>query len=102
MKTIKDIDAQIQHWEDGFPKDQLPTYRRMFCNALGVAKANSGDEAVSIFDLGIKIKNCLENDIDLENAEFELLRRCVIANTANLYAHFQAQMIKKLNFKEIL
>lgn len=96
MKQIKGIDQKIAHWDDNFLQDELPTFKKMFCNSLGMMKANSGEEAILIYELGGKIKNHYSSDIDLENAEFSLLYRCVNANPSNLYAYFHAQLLKKL------
>lgn len=98
MKTIKNIDDKPSHFqEDVLPETMaaLPTYRRMFKNAVGTVAARNGEEAIDLYQLGLKLK--MEgSDISLEDAEFKLLKDTCEKNPAQWMAHFQAQVLLKI------
>lgn len=100
MKTIKGIDESMSSFDDELPKDTvLPTYRKLFKSTVGLAAARSGEEALDMYQLGLKLK--IEGaDIALEDAEFKLLRGCVEKNAGQLISHYLAQLLMKLKESE--
>lgn len=102
MKIIKDADAQIGWYSDDISdvdKEKLPTYRRLFKNAVGAAAPTSGEEALDYYQLGTKLN--LSPDIELEEAEFKLLKKAcdgfsLAKRMDGWIAYVQAQVLIKL------
>ena len=102
MKTIKGLDEKPQPMGDNVPAtvmEQIPTYRKMFQSAVGSALSKSGDEAIELFEIGLKIKRA-KADIELEDAEFTKLKDKCDGNQAQWSSHFHAQVALKLRSAE--
>jgi hypothetical protein len=104
MRTIKNIDAQIEHFIDdnSFPEDQkkqIPTFRQMFKAAVGLSLSKDGEQAIDLYQLGLKLK-ISESDINLEDAEFKLLKEKCGENPAKWIGHFHGQVMQKLKDSE--
>lgn len=102
MKRIESLDEKLKHFDEAVGQavgQNMPTFRRMFLNALGGGKADSGEEAITMFDLGIKIKNA-GPAIDIEDSDFNILKGKCLSNPLGWQAHFLAQVIIKLNEAE--
>jgi len=101
MKTLKGLDEKLSTIEE-IPAGvdaKLPTYRLMYKAAVGGSLAKSGDEAVEHYQLGLKLR--IEgNEIDLEDAEFKLLKAAVEKNPSQWNAHFHAQVVLKIKDSE--
>lgn len=104
MKKIKDIDAKPEPMEDNVPTtvlEQIPTYRKMFQSAVGSSLSKSGDEAIELFEIGLKIKRA-SGEVILEDAEYEKLKSKCNDNQTNWTAHYHAQVMKKIKSAEII
>jgi hypothetical protein len=95
MKTIKGLEKRIQHFneEDKVSPNELPTVRRMILNLLGAGKAKDGDEALAMWDLGLRIRRAEDSDITIEDADFKLINEKVKENILGWSAHYHAQML---------
>lgn len=101
MKTIKDVDTKPTHFQEDIPEEvaaAMPTYRKMFKAAVGMGLAKDADNAIDLLQLGLKLK--VEGDVQLEDAEFKLLKDRCSANTPQWQAHFHAQVMLKLKESE--
>lgn len=101
MKTIKGIDDKPTHWQDDIAPEVLatiPSFRKMFKAALGMGAAKDGENAIDLFQVGLKLK--VEGDISLEDAEFKLLKDRCSQNPAQWQAHFHGQVMLKLKEAE--
>lgn len=102
MKKIKGLEDKLSPIEE-LPKGvdvKLPTYRAMFKAAVGNSLGKSGEESIDLYQVGMKLK--IEGDsIDLEDAEFKLLREACEKNPAQWTAHYHAQVLMKLKEAEI-
>lgn len=104
MKTLKDLDTHLVHFEEDLPIDtvaQLPTYRKMYKAALGMVSSKNGEEAIDLYQVGLKLK-LNEPQIDLEDAEFKLLKEACAKNPVQWMAHYHAQVVLKLKEAEQL
>jgi hypothetical protein len=102
MKTIKDIDSKPIYYDENASENiisQMPSFRKMFRNAIGKMGARTGEEALDLFALGIKFKSS-SSDISLEDAEFKLLSEVCEKNPDLWMSHFQAQVLLKLKEAE--
>ena len=102
MKTIKDIDGKPEPMEDKVPStvlEQLPTFRKMFRSAVGTALSKSGEEAIELFEIGLKVKRA-KADLELEDAEFTKLKSKCDDNQAQWTSHYHAQVAMKLKAAE--
>ena len=101
MKKVKGLDEKLSTVED-IPDGtnlKVPTYRMMFKSAVGGSLAKSGDDAIEHYQLGLKLR--LDgNEIDLEDAEFKLLKGVVEKNPSQWAAHFHAQVVLKIKESE--
>lgn len=102
MKKIKDIDQKPSHFQDDVPAetiDQMPTYRKMFRAAVGMALGRSGEESIELYQIGLKLK--LDgSELSLEDAEFKILKDKCQQNPVGWSAHFHAQCLLKLKEAE--
>jgi hypothetical protein len=72
----------------------------MYRTVVSMSLGNSGDQALEMFELGLKIKQSKTDDIELEDAEFKLLHEKVKENTLKQPAHFLGQLLSKLKQAE--
>jgi len=102
MKTIKDVDAKLTHFQDDIAPEveaTLPTYRKMFRAAAGMGLAKDGEKAIDSIQLGLKLR-VDGSDIALEDAEFKLLKEFCSENPAQWQKHFHGQVMLKLKEAE--
>lgn len=101
MKTIKGIEEKLSLVEDVAPGAdvQLPSYRQMFKAAVGNSLGKDGDNSIDLYQLGLKLK-VEGKSLDLEDAEFKLLKTACETNPAQWKAHFHAQVLIKLKDSE--
>lgn len=106
MKTLKGIDEKIEWFTDDISDEQkalLPTYRKLMRVAVGGAAARNGEEALDYNEIGLKLR--VDGDVDLEEAEFKLLKRACEEHSAakrqdGWIAHIQAKVLLKLKDAE--
>ena len=101
MKTIKNVDSKPEHFQDDIAPEvaaTIPTYRKMFKAAVGMGLAKDGENAIDLVQLGLKLR--VDGDINLEDAEFKLLKERCSQNPAQWTAHFHGQVMMKLKEAE--
>lgn len=102
MKTIKQLDKRVESFSDDIPPEvlnQLPTFRQLFKAGLGMAVRNSGEKAIDLYQVGLKLK--LDGpDVALEDEEFKLLKEVCDQNPAQWLSHYHAQVMLKLREAE--
>jgi hypothetical protein len=101
MKKLTGLNEKVSPISDDDPRagDIMPTFRRIYRMAIGNSLAKSGDEAIDLFQLGLKLRQ-EENEISLEDAEFRLLKESLARNAGQLVAHIQGQALLRLKTAE--
>ena len=83
MKTISKLnDKLIPLFQDGeLPEDVLerirgtiPTLRQMLVRLAGGPKPKDGEESIWAFQVGMKLRSATDDSVDLEDADFNLLK----------------------------
>lgn len=100
MKTIKGIDEKLDIFslEDKVEKDKM-SFRDIYRTILSLSLSNSGAQAMEMVDVALLLKAAKE-DVQLEDAQFNLLKEKVDANPMKQPAFFQAQLFRKLKAAE--
>jgi hypothetical protein len=97
MKTIKGIDDKLEKFN---PTDSdLQAFKDYFRAAVSLSISKAGDEAIEIFELGLKIKRAT-GDLQLEDAEFKRLKEKVDSNPIGWPNWVHAQLVSKLKDSE--
>ena len=102
MKTINRLAEKPTHFrEDISPEEleNLPTFRRLFLNQLGGSQGENGEEAIEMYQLGLKIRSATES-VDLEDAQFKILKKVCEKNKIQWLSHFHAQVLLLLKESE--
>lgn len=99
MKTIKGIDEKIKHFEEAPGSDNLPTFRKMFLLGVGSQKGANGEEAISLYSVGLKIRDA-KDSVELEDADFNLLKKACNDNPAAWLSFYHGQVLLKLKEAE--
>jgi len=100
MKIIRGLKHKPIVVDDTIEKEKdMPTYRIMFKNMIGKSLAKSGEDSIERYQVGLKLMQDQEI-INLEDAEFLLLKSAVTENQSQIAAHYQAQLLLKLNESE--
>jgi len=100
MKKLIGIDEKLTYFTDDV-KDELPTMRALLRAAVGMYAAQGGEQAIELYQLGLKLR-MVDNSgtIDIEDAEFKLLKKVCEENPVKWIAHFQGQVLSKLKESE--
>jgi hypothetical protein len=100
MKKITGLNQKISPIVEE-AAEQMPTYRRLYRMAVGGSLGKSGEEAIDLFQLGLKLRQ-EEDTITLEDAEFKLLKEAVSKNGGQqpFVAHIHGQMMIRLREDE--
>lgn len=102
MKIIKNIDEKPTSFDENISPEalkQMPTFRKLFKAAIGMSTRSNGEQAIDLYQLGLKFKT-EENDISVEDSEFNLLKEACNQNPANWISHYHAQVMLKLKDAE--
>lgn len=101
MKHLKGLDEKPTSFDDVPPEvmEKMPTFRKLFKAAIGMATRGSGEQAIDLYQVGLKLK-LAEPDLSLEDAEFNLLREACNQNAPNWISHYHAQVMMKLKEAE--
>ena len=111
MKTLKRLNDKPSHFlTEGmcpncqqtineFDLTKMATFRRLFLNQLGASRADSGEEAIEMAQLGLQLRQD-KPEIDIEDAQYKLLKKYCERNQINWAAHFQAQVLTLLKDSE--
>lgn len=103
MKRLLGLDRRLDHFDRSAPqhaKDDLPPLRKMFLDVLGGSPADNGEQSILMYRLGIKIADAPVDSLELEDAEFNLLKDKCLKNGLRWMAHYQAQVILRLQEAE--
>lgn len=98
MKEIKGINDKLDLFtltDEGEKKDKS-SFKDMYRTIVSLSLGKSGEQALEMFELGLKIKNLVGDVLPLEDAEYRLLKSKVEDNVTQLAAYFQAQLLHKL------
>ena len=101
MKVIKGIDEKLELFsltDEGEKKDKS-SFKDMYRTIVSLSLGKSSEQALEMLELGMKIKG-VEKDLELEDAEFKLLKSKVEDNMTQLPAYFHAQLLLKLKEAE--
>lgn len=96
MKLLEGLDQKLEHHDPAATEAEtlaLPTARRLFLNALGGCRVQDGERAMVIYDVGLRIRNSLGKAVDIEDADFKILREIISKNETGMFAHYQAQLL---------
>jgi len=102
MKIIKGVNEKLELFslnEEGEQKDKA-SFKDMYRTVISLSMGNSGDQALEMFELGLKIKGNKSDELELEDAEFKLLKDKVQENKLQQPAHFLGQLLLKLKVAE--
>lgn len=99
MKTLKNLDSHLNPLVlDGeVTEEQLlkePTFRRIYRLSLAMGKGTP-EQAIDSSDLQIKLSKC-EDQVELSDSEFALLKDRVRQNPSQLADFFWGQLLKNL------
>ena len=102
MKTLKGLDQKpgtIEETTDERILEQIPSFRRLLKILVGncVPKPNT-DESVDLWQIGLKLKQ--EGDVQVEEAEFNLIRSKAKENPTQFTAHILGQLLNLLKEAE--
>lgn len=99
MKKIIGIKEKLSHFNPDVGKEaeeHLPTFQQMFVSVLGGSPAENGEQAIAMYQFGAKIKDNAGTDMEVEDAEFKLLKEKCQKNALGWVAHYYAQVLIKL------
>jgi hypothetical protein len=101
MKVIKGIAGKLELFslKDEVELDKS-SFKDVFRTIISLSLGKSADQSLEMLELGMKIKHNKEADLELEDAEFKLLKEKVEANLTQQPAFFHAQLLKKLKESE--
>lgn len=103
MKKISGISERIKHFDRDVTEqmtEKLPTFRKMFMDILGGSPSESGEEAIAMYKLGMKMMDSKEDDLSIEDSEFSLLSDKCKKNGLRWMAHYHAQVLIRLQESE--
>lgn len=100
MKTLTRLNDKLDPiFDEEKAGASMPTFRRLYRLALGNSMAKNPDEAVDLVQVGLKLK--LEEDaVNLEDAEFALLKDAVTRNSQSMVAQLFGQLVIRLRDDE--
>lgn len=99
MKIIKRLNERLDHFDEKADPSALPTIRQELVKQLGISLADNAEQAIDLFQLGLKIKNAGDS-VSIEDSEFNLLRKVCEKNQLKWMSHFQAQILLLLKQAE--
>jgi hypothetical protein len=94
MKTLKGLNSRPEILEENPTKemiDDTPTFRRLFKIVIGNSLAKSGEQAVDCVQIAMKLRIDADQ-IELEDAQFKIIKDKVDDNPTKMPAIFQGQM----------
>jgi hypothetical protein len=97
MKKLTGLDDKILNLEDvEVDESQLPTFRFLIKLILNKQVAKDADESLDVNQILLKLRQ-VEPDIELENAEFKIIREKVGKNEAKLFQGPHGQVLAYLD-----
>jgi len=99
MKTLTGLNEKLQALNDEEKQENIPTFKRVYRILLGNSLATSGEDAIEMMQLGLKLRQD-ETSIKVEDAEFKLLKSVAERNEPRYVAHILAQILIRLKADE--
>lgn len=101
MKVIRGIADKLDLFslKDEGEKDKA-SFQDVYRTIISLSLGKSGEQALEMFELGLRLKRHKDADIELEDAEFKLLKEHVTENKTQQAAFFHGQLLKKLKEAE--
>ena len=97
MKKIVGLEEKVKSFDE---KDTLlQSYKEFFQAAVKFSVKKSGEEAVDLFEVNLKLK-AANGEVDLEDAQFRLLKTCCNENPVGWPSVIHGQLYKKLQEAE--
>lgn len=101
MKTIKGITEKLAVFSLRETQEvDSNSFQDVFRTIISLSIGKSAEQALEMFEIGLKLKNNKESNLELEDAEFKLLKEKVEANPNQQPAFFHAQLLLKLKEAE--
>jgi len=95
MKTLKGIKAKPEPLDPEQKLDGIPTYQTMMKYSVSMNLGKSAENSIECYQVGLKLK-LDQDEIQLEDAEFKVLKEAVEANPMRYMAHFHGQLMLKI------
>jgi len=93
MKKIVGLEEKVKSFDE---KDALlQPFKEFFQAAVKFSVKKSGEEAVDLFEIALKLKSA-NDSVDLEDAQFKLLKACCNDNPVGWPSVIHGQLYKKL------
>ena len=93
MKKLTGLEEKLEKLNE---KDSdMQSFKEFFKAAVSFSITKSGDEAVDLFEIAIKIRRA-NGEVDLEDAEFKKLSSKVGENPVGWPSWVHAQLVSKL------
>lgn len=111
MKTLTRLNEHPSHFMDegmcphcqqkisGLDVSKVVAFRRLLLNQIGGSVADNGEESLDLNQLGLKLRQ-EQDSVDLEDAEFRLLKKYCERNQIRWVSHFQSQVLSLLKESE--
>lgn len=95
MKIIDRLDTKPDHYEkipEG-AESLIPTFKQMICKHIAVSAPKDSENAIWLYQVGIKIMSSDGKSVQLEDADFKAMADCVRANFGQYNTNYQAQLL---------
>ena len=97
MKKIVGLEEKVKSFDE---KDSvLQPFKEFFQAAVKFSVKKSGEEAVDLFEINLKLKQA-KGEVELEDAQFKLLKTCCNENPIGWPSVIHGQLYKKLQESE--
>lgn len=97
MKKIVGLDAQLEKLSEN--DREFDTFKNYFRGAVALGISKPGNDATDAFEVALLIKRA-GNEVELEDAQFKLVRDRVSENPGQWVDWIKGQLIKKLDEAE--
>ena len=97
MKKIVGLEEKVKSFDE---KDSvLQPFKEFFQAAVKFSVKKSGEEAVDLFEINLKLK-AAKDEVELEDAQFKILKTCCNENPVGWPSVIHGQLYKKLQESE--
>jgi len=100
LKSLKNLQTKIKPPNNRHDPNAVPTLSDIFVDSLKFVKLQDGSESIKLNRLADKIFDA-KDDVQLEDAEFELLKIKVNENGAGYFAWAHGQAMEKIIQSEV-
>jgi hypothetical protein len=77
MKTIKNLDTVLKTVHGKEYVSETGNVRFILVDALGAGVSIKGDEKIRAFNLAMKIRECKEDSLEIEDQDMDILKKCI-------------------------